>query len=264
MSQEPGNHQRTEWNGPSLKGRRALVTGASKGIGRGLAVAMARAGADVHCVSRNESELQRTQTMAAEHGVRATYQVADLVSSTGAKLAVASCVAALGGVDIVLNNAAAGLGAMAVDTTEKIWDEVMAVGLRSPFIICREAGRHMIAQGSGKIINISSVLGVVGKDNIAAYGSAKHGLIGLTKCLGVEWAPHNVQVNALAPGWIRTEMTADYWADAERSKLITDRTPARRWGEVDDLVGAAVFLASPASDFVTATVLLVDGGFTAI
>jgi NAD(P)-dependent dehydrogenase (short-subunit alcohol dehydrogenase family) len=245
-----------------LGGKRALVTGASRGIGRTLAIGLAEHGADVFCVARNVTDLEETAKGVRAAGCRSGVLAADLGSEEACRQAVEATVEHLGGIDILVNNAAADHASSVLDTPTETWDHVASVNLRSPYLLCREAGRHLVAQGSGKVINMVSVMAQVAFRDNAAYVTAKHGLLGFTRALALEWARKGVQVNALGPGWIRTEMTAGLWQDERGSDWIVKRTPMGRWGETTDLLGAAVFLASRASDFMTGQAVYVDGGWT--
>lgn len=246
-----------------LEGRRALVTGASRGIGRAIAVGLAEHGADVMCVARGEEGLKETVGEVAGVGRRGELLVADLSERDAPAWVVAETLGRLGGLDVLVNNAAGGHYTAAIDTDAEVWDRVLALDLRASFLLCREAGRHLVAQGRGKVINVASILGLAGDRHQAAYVAAKTGLVGLTRALALEWARSGVQVNALAPGFVVTDMTRRSFEDPRVRDWVEQRTPMGRWGRPEDLVGAAVFLASPASDFVTGHVLVVDGGWLA-
>lgn len=246
-----------------LSRKRVLVTGASRGIGRAIAIGMGRYGADVFCVARDEGGLKATADEINALDRRADWFPADLTDEENVARAVDEMVERLGGVDIVVNNAGTEHYSPALETDTHQWDLVIQLNLRTPFLLCREAGRHLVAQGSGKVINVVSVLGKVGDRNLAAYVASKSGLIGLTRALALEWAPHGIQVNALGPGFIATEMTADSFRNPRSREWVENRTPMHRWGDVEEVVGAAVFLASSASDFMTGQVVFVDGGWLA-
>jgi 2-deoxy-D-gluconate 3-dehydrogenase len=244
-----------------LSGRVALVTGANTGIGQGIAVALAAAGADVACVGR--SPCDETVTKVQALGRRAVFISADLSTIEPVDRVVGETVEKLGGLDILVNNAGIIRRADAVDFTEEDWDAVVDTNLKSVFFLCRAAGKHMIAQGSGKIINIASMLSFQGGVRVPSYTASKSGVAGLTKLLANEWAAKGLNVNAIAPGYIATNNTAALQADETRNKSIMDRIPAGRWGNPDDMGGAAVFLASSASDYVNGHILAVDGGWLA-
>jgi 2-dehydro-3-deoxy-D-gluconate 5-dehydrogenase len=245
----------------SLEGQVALVTGANKGIGQALAVALAQAGADVALVGR--SDTGETAAAVQALGRRAHFVQADLQGVLPAQHAAKSVVQHFGRLDILVNNAGIIRRAAALDFTEADWDAVMDTNLKAAFFLSQSAARHMAKRGSGKLINICSMLSFQGGLRVASYTAAKSGLAGLTRLLANEWAPLGIQVNAIAPGYIATDNTAALQADAERNRQILERTPAGRWGRPDDLAGAVVFLASAASDFVNGHVLAVDGGWLA-
>ncbi len=244
-----------------LSGRVALVTGANTGIGQGIAVALAAAGADVALVGR--SPAPETAARIEALGQRAMQIAADLSTIGPVGGVVADTLAGLGRLDILVNNAGIIRRADAVDFTEADWDAVIDTNLKSVFFLCQAAGRHMIAAGGGKIINIASMLSFQGGIRVPSYTASKSGVAGLTKLLANEWAARGVNVNAIAPGYIATNNTAALQADETRNRSILERIPAGRWGAADDLGGAAVFLASSASDYVHGHVLAVDGGWLA-
>ncbi|HET8647656.1 MAG TPA: 2-dehydro-3-deoxy-D-gluconate 5-dehydrogenase KduD [Vicinamibacteria bacterium] len=244
----------------SLAGRRALVTGASRGLGAAIAVALARAGADV-AVHGNATSCDETCAAVAAAGRRAVALAGDLADPAVPERLVREAIAGLGGLDVLVNNAGLIRRAPAVDTTDADWDLVLQVDLGSVFRLCRAAGRHLLPQGRGKIINVASLLSFQGGIRVPAYTAAKSAVAGLTRALANEWAPQGVNVNAIAPGYMRTDNTEALRADPERSRQILERIPAGRWGEPSDVAGAAVFLAAPASDYVTGHLLVVDGGW---
>jgi len=259
----PGE-QATPMSSPlfSLEGRVALVTGSSRGLGAAIAIGLAEAGA--HVVAHG---FTRAADQTAER-VRALGRKAHAVSgdlgdrSTPARL-VQETIAALGALDILVNNAGTIRRAPAAETRDEDWEAVIEIDLSNVFRLCRAAGRHMLERGSGRIINIASLLSFQGGILVPAYAAAKGGLTQLTKALANEWTARGVNVNAIAPGYMRTDNTAALQADATRSRQILERIPAGRWGEPEDVVGAAVFLASPASAYVSGHVLAVDGGWLA-
>ena len=242
-----------------LTGRIAIVTGANAGIGQGIAVALAEAGADLALVGRSPAE--ETARLVRAAGRRATLVEADLATIAPVQAIVERTLAELGGLDVLVNNAGMIRRADAIDFSEADWDAVIQTNLKSLFFLCQAAGRHMIAQGKGKIINIASMLSFQGGVRVASYTASKSGVAGLTKLLANEWAAKGVNVNAIAPGYIATSNTAALQADEARNRQIVDRIPAGRWGQPGDLAGAAVFLASAASDYVNGHVLAVDGGW---
>lgn len=245
-----------------LTGRRALVTGASRGIGQAIAVAFAQRGADVLVVARTTVGLAETVDLAKGAAGSVVPLTADLRSEESIEGAVAEAVTRLGGLDILVNNAADDHDSSIEDTDLATWQRVLELNLQSCFLLCRAASEHLAASGHGKVINVASVLGTVAIQNDIAYVSAKHGLIGLTRALALEWARRGVQVNALAPGFVETAMTAPAFADEHIAKWIKRGTPMGRWAEPAEMTGPAVFLASSASDFMTGQILAVDGGWT--
>ncbi|WP_294283471.1 2-dehydro-3-deoxy-D-gluconate 5-dehydrogenase KduD [uncultured Sphingomonas sp.] len=244
-----------------LSGRVAVVTGANTGIGQAIAIALAQAGADVALVGRTPAE--DTATAIRDLGRRALIVSADLSSIEPVQRIVDETVAGLGGLDILVNNAGIIRRADAVDFTEADWDAVVDTNLKSVFFLCQAAGRHMIAQGRGRIINIASMLTFQGGIRVPSYTASKSGIGGLTKLLANEWAKHGLSVNAIAPGYIATNNTAALQADEARNAAILDRIPAGRWGDAAGLGGAAVFLASDAAAYVQGHILAVDGGWLA-
>jgi 2-dehydro-3-deoxy-D-gluconate 5-dehydrogenase len=244
-----------------LSGRVAVVTGANTGIGQAIAIALAQAGADVALVGRTPAE--DTAAAIRDLGRRALIVSADLSSIEPVQRIVDETVAGLGGLDILVNNAGIIRRADAVDFTEADWDAVVDTNLKSVFFLCQAAGRHMIAQGRGRIINIASMLTFQGGIRVPSYTASESGIGGLTKLLANEWAKHGLSVNAIAPGYIATNNTAALQADEARNAAILDRIPAGRWGDAADLGGAAVFLASDAAAYVQGHILAVDGGWLA-
>jgi len=242
-----------------LDGKVALVTGASRGLGAVMASALAEAGADV-AVHGNSRTPRETCARVEAAGRRALPLVADLADGSDGRL-VEGVLAGLGRLDILVNNAGIIRRAAAADHADADWDAVLAVDLTAVFRLARAAGRHMLGRGSGKIINVASLLSFQGGVSVPGYAAAKGGVAQLTKALANEWAGKGVQVNAIAPGYMRTDNTEALRADPARSEEILERIPAGRWGEGEDVAGAAVFLASSASDYVSGHVLVVDGGW---
>jgi len=243
----------------ALDGKRALVTGASRGLGAAMAVALASAGADVALHAAEACEATATRVRAL--GRKTACFVGDLADRAVVERAVPDAIDALGGLDILVNNAGTIRRAPAVDHSDEDWDAVITVNLSSLFRLCRAAGRHMLPRGSGKIINVASLLSFQGGITIPGYAAAKGGVAQLTKALANEWAAKGVNVNAIAPGYMVTDNTARLREDPVRTRQISDRIPAGRWGQPEDLAGAVIFLASPASDYVHGHVLVVDGGW---
>ena len=242
-----------------LNGRAAIVTGANKGIGRAIALALAEAGADVALAGRSPAD--ETAEAVRALGRRAVLIAADLGSAEPAQRIVEEALAAFGRLDILVNNAGIIRRAEAAEYDEADWDAVIDINLKSLFFLCQAAGRHMLGEGRGKIVNIASLLSFQGGIRVPAYAAAKSGVAGITRALANEWAARGVNVNAIAPGYIATENTAALQADETRNRQILERIPAGRWGAPSDIGGAAVFLASPASDYVNGHILAVDGGW---
>lgn len=244
-----------------LCGRKAVVTGANSGIGQAIAIAFAEAGADVALIGRSSAD--ETLERIALAGATAIEIRADLVGAAQAARAIGDAGAGLGQVDILVNNAGIIRRNDLLQFSEEDWDAVLDTNLKSAFFLSQAAARGMAERGRGKIINIASLLSFQGGIRVPSYAAAKSGLAGLTKAMANELAPSNVQVNAIAPGYIATANTAPLREDAERSRQILERIPAGRWGRPEDIAGAAIFLASGASDYVTGHVLAVDGGWLA-
>ena len=244
-----------------LTGKRALVTGANTGIGQAIAIALADAGADIALAGR--SAAAETMALIAATGRKVVDLRVDLSSIAPVQGVVDQAVENLGGIDILVNNAGIIRRNDLADFTEEDWDAVVDTNLKALFFLSQSAARVMMAQGSGKIINIASLLSFQGGIRVPSYAAAKSGVAGLTKALANELAPKGVQVNAIAPGYITTNNTAALQADETRNRQILERIPTGRWGKPEDIAGAAVFLASPASDYVTGHVLAVDGGWLA-
>jgi len=245
-----------------LTGKVALVTGGNVGLGQGIALALAEAGADIVSVALSESDdtVAKVQAM----GLRAHAISADLTSIEPVERVVQEALAAMGRIDILVNNAGLIRRADAVDFTEADWDLVMNINLKTVFFMSQAVARLFIKQGDGgKIINIASMLSFQGGIRVPSYTASKSGVAGLTKLMANEWAPHRITANAIAPGYFATANTQALREDPVRSAEILGRIPAGRWGEPSDLGGAAVFLASRASDYVQGAILPVDGGWQA-
>ncbi len=247
-----------------LDGKVALVTGASRGLGQAMAVALAEAGADIAALDRSTGSPATRQTVEAL-GRRFAQFTCDLraASVENLRAAVAETVETLGRVDILVNTAGAILRAPALEFSEADWDEILQVDLKALFFLSQAAAQQMVKQGGGKIIHIASVLSFQGGVRVPAYAAAKSGVAGLTRAMANEWAGYNINVNAIAPGYMVTDNTQALRADPERDQAIVERIPAGHWGVPDDLRGAVVYLASPASGYVHGTILSVDGGWLA-
>jgi 2-deoxy-D-gluconate 3-dehydrogenase len=244
----------------SLEGRVALVTGATTGLGAGMAVGLAAAGADIVAIGPGDPD--ETAEAVRSHGRRLHPIEATLGKGADYGAIVAGAVKALGRADILVNNAGIIRRADATEFTEQDWDEVMDVNLKACFFMSQALARHVLAAGHrGKIINVASMLSFQGGIRVASYTASKSGVAGLTRLLANEWAAKGINVNAIAPGYFATANTAQLRADEGRSHEILARIPAGRWGEPSDLAGAAVFLASPASDYMHGAIVPVDGGW---
>jgi 2-deoxy-D-gluconate 3-dehydrogenase len=245
-----------------LNGKTALVTGSASGLGAAIALAMAEAGATVACHGNRRPADATAQAIAKAGGKSAAF-AADLSDTNGAKTLFDAVTEHFGQLDILVNNAGMIFRSAAEDFPLNEWERVLQVNLTSLFQLSQLAGRGMLERKQGKIVNIASLLSFQGGIRVPAYAASKGGVAQLTKALANEWAGRNVQVNAIAPGYFRTENTSALQADETRNRQILERIPAQRWGEPQDLAGAAVFLASRASDYITGEVLVVDGGWMA-
>ena len=246
-----------------LSGKRALVTGGGRGLGLGMATGLAEAGAKVVIIGSSAAAEKSAQAL-REKGLDVTGLRGDLSDRDGLPVLFDQAVALLGGgIDILLNNAGVQRRNHCEDFTLEDWDTVLNVNLSTVFVLCQLAGRKMLAQGGGKIINMASMLSFFGGFTVPAYAASKGGVAQLTKALSNEWAGKNIQVNAIAPGYMDTEMNTALVDDERRNSEILGRIPAHRWGRPEDMKGLAVFLASHASDYITGAVIPVDGGYLA-
>jgi NAD(P)-dependent dehydrogenase (short-subunit alcohol dehydrogenase family) len=244
----------------SLAGRRAIVTGGNSGLGQAFSLALAKAGADIFVPSVVDDD-GTTRRLVESEGRRYEFLEIDLTTDDAPERILEACVERLGGVDILVNSA----GICQLDDVEAFdrsrWDPMVAVNLTAPFALGHAAARRFIAQGSGKIINIASLFAFLGGQWSPAYAATKHGIVGFTKAYCDELAQHNVQVNAIAPGYFATKITERTRSNPETNQRVLDHIPAGRWGDVADLMGATVFLASRAADYVNGHTLTVDGGY---
>lgn len=244
----------------SLAGRRALVTGGNTGLGQAFTLALARAGADVLVPSLADDD-GGTTSLVAEAGRRCVVVQADITRPGVPEQVVARCVEELGGIDVLVNSAGLCVLADVEEFDRAHWDPMVAVNMTAAFELAHHAGLAMTAQGRGKIINVASLFSFLGGRSSPAYAATKAGIVGFTKAYCDELADHNVQVNAVAPGYFATAITTATRADVEANRRIVEHIPAGRWGDPGDLMGAIVFLASRASDYVNGHVLVVDGGY---
>jgi 2-deoxy-D-gluconate 3-dehydrogenase len=245
-----------------LSGRVAIVTGGNRGIGRGIAIGLARAGASVAVLARDEEKNRAVLAELHKIGRPALVLRLDVTDRAALAPAVARVERELNGLDILVNNAGiAILGGGVLNEPVESWDSTVETHLNASFLLSQLAARSMVKRRSGKIINLASMYSFFGSSLVPAYSAAKGAIVQLTKSMAIEFAPHNIQVNAIAPGWIETDMTARV-RDSPMNEEILLRTPAGRWGQADEVSGAAIFLASRAADFITGVTLPVDGGYS--
>lgn len=244
----------------SLDGKVAAITGATRGIGRSMAIALAEAGSDVALLQRSKEFLGVKEEI-ERLGRKCFIVNCDLENASEVSEAISSVVAYFGKLDILVNNAGIQRRSPAVDFAEEDWDAVMNVNLKTVWLLCQQAGRQMLKQGSGKIINMASLLSYQGGITVPAYAAAKGGVAQLTKALSNEWAAKGINVNGIVPGYIATDMNEALINDETRSRQIIERIPAGRWGQANDFKGAVVFLASDASAYIHGHLLAIDGGW---
>ena len=246
-----------------LQGQVAVVTGSTRGIGRGIAECLGKAGASVVIVGRSREACERVAADLTAMGITALAAWADVTKVEEVEHLMQKTEDAFGRIDILVNNAGGALTHKAEDITEEEWDQVLDLDLKSVFFCSQRAGRRMIRQQRGKIINTASIMGQVGQKLTLTYCAAKSGVVGLTRALALEWARHNIQVNALCPGFVLTSINEEAMKDEKIFNATLRKIPAGRLGQVSDMVGAVLFLASEASDYMTGQTLTVDGGWTA-
>ena len=247
----------------NLAGRTALITGSSAGIGFALARGLAQAGARVILNARNASKLEAAAEVLRAEGLQVLTAAFDVTSGEAVTAAVARIEAEIGAIDILVNNAGMQRRAPLDQFAEADWHELMKTNVDSVFLVGQAVARHMIPRKQGKIVNICSVQSELGRPGIAPYTASKGAVKMLTKGMAIDWGQHGIQVNGLGPGYFKTELTQALVDNTEFTAWLVGRTPSRRWGDVQDLVGAAVFLSSNASNFVNGHILYVDGGVTA-
>ncbi|HWP49381.1 MAG TPA: glucose 1-dehydrogenase [Candidatus Limnocylindrales bacterium] len=244
-----------------LNGRVALVTGGGRGIGRAIALALAHAGADVAISGRTTSQLQETAEDISKLGRKSLAVTADVSKLQDIENMVHTVVSEFGRLDILVNNAGINKRVPSLEVTEELWDSIVDTNLKGTFFCCQAAGRIMLKQGKGKIINICSLTSQIGMTTIAPYGATKSGVLGLTRSLAAEWARYGINVNAIGPGYHETDLTRPLLENKAWLEKLMPRIPIGRVGTTEDLMGAAVFLASDASNYVSGEIIYVDGGF---
>lgn len=246
-----------------LENKVAIVTGASRGLGQAMAIALGEAGAKVVAVGSRIESVASTIEILESKNIDCLALGCNQANGEEINAVIEATINTYGQIDILVNNAGTIKRAPAHEFSDEDWNEVINVNLNGVFKFCREAGKHMLKQGSGKIINVASLLSFSGGITVPAYAASKGGVAQITKALANEWANSNIQVNAIAPGYFETDNTVNLRKDAERFKSISDRIPAGVWGKPEDLAGAAVYLSSQASNYVNGHVMLVDGGWMA-
>ena len=248
----------------SMKDRVSLVTGGGRGIGLGIAKALAGAGSDIVLAARTEAQLKdAADSIAEEYGRRVETLVVDLSRTDSIAEVIETTISRFGRLDVLVNNAGSNLRKPFLEITKEDFDSVMRIQLESAYFMAQAAAREMVKAGAGKIINLSSLTSKIAVPNISIYAAAKGGIFSLTKSLAVELAPHNINVNAIAPGYVRTFMTEPAFKDKERYDWMLSRIPMKRFGSPEDIGNTALFLAAPASDYITGEVIFVDGGWMA-
>jgi NAD(P)-dependent dehydrogenase (short-subunit alcohol dehydrogenase family) len=252
-----------EKTGLSLEGKSAVVIGGTSGIGRALALGLANAGADVAASSRRQEQVDATAAEIEETGKRSLRVASDVADRASLNSLLSAAVQEFGKVDILINCAGKTKRAPTIDYPQDVWDDIIATNLTGTLWGCQVFGKHMIERGYGRIINIASLTTFVGFYEVAAYSASKAAVGSLTKSLAVEWSKHGVNVNAIAPGLFRTPLNSGLLDGTERGKELKIRTPMGRFGNVEELAGAAIYLASDAASFVTGEIIAVDGGFLA-
>jgi len=247
----------------SLEGRRALVTGASRGIGHALALGLVHAGATVVVTGRRESVLQKIVREIEQMGKRAFARVMDVRDLSSINGGVEYCQGVLGGLDILVNNAGIEKVCDSLEVNEELWDSIVDTNLKGAFFCAQAAGRIMAEDNAGTIVNICSLTSYVGVPTATPYTSSKSGLLGMTRALSAEWAPKNIRVNAIAPFYVRTQLTEVFYQDKAWTEATLAKIPMGRFGYVQDLIGAVVFLCSDASTYITGQAIIIDGGYLA-
>ncbi len=245
-----------------LKGKVAMVTGSSKGLGEVSAIALGKAGADVAICGRNQADIDRTVDRLISMGYTCAGFIVEVTTEATVKKGVAAVLDHFGHIDILVNNAGVNYRVPVIEYPEEEWDRVIDTNLKGYYLVAKAVAPQMIERGYGKVINMSSILGRIGLPNQIAYASAKGGVDQMTMVMAIEWAKLGVRVNAIAPTYFETEMVKQIKEDKERFDFISKRTPMGRWGKLEEMEGIVIFLASPASDFITGQSIAIDGGWT--
>jgi len=257
-----GKEQEMDRGWFDIQGKVAVVTGASKGLGRAMAVGLAKAGASLALCGRNMKDLEESGKAIAPFGGKARSYRMDVVDRASIRNAVEAIRMDFGRIDILVNNAGVNIRKPVTELAEEEWDLVLDTNLKGYFLVAQAVVPEMIERRCGKIINIASIMGAVALDNLVAYASSKGGVVQMTKVMAIEWAKHNVNVNAIGPTYFETPLVAALRNDPDRVRFINERTPMGRWGQPEELEGTVIFLASRASDFITGQTIYVDGGWT--
>ena len=247
----------------SLQGRKALVTGASRGIGQALAQGLAHAGADVAVAARNEQDLQASLTAIRALGRKGVALSLDVTDLAAIRAGVDAACQQLGGLDILINNAGIEQVCPSLDVDEALWDRILDTNLKGAFFCAQAAARIMTENTGGSIVNVCSLTSEVGVPTATPYGSSKSGLLGMTRALATEWARHDIRVNAIAPGYFRTALTEVFYQDDNWQQAMLEKIPQRRFGKLEDLLGAVVFLCADSAAYINGQMLTIDGGYMA-
>ncbi len=245
-----------------LRGQVALVTGASKGLGRSMSMALAEAGADIVMVARGPVKLAEAEKEVADMGVRTLAIAADVTVAEDVEKMVGKALAKFGKIDILVNNVGTYIGKPIVESTTEEWLDMINTNLTTTYLCCRTVGKHMIERKRGKVVNMAAAIGALGARNASAYCASKGGVIQLTRALAVEWAKYGITVNAIAPGTMETEITKKMLEDPKVRKAVEGKIPMKRIGYPSDLAGAVIFLSASGSDYITGQTMFVDGGFS--
>jgi len=245
-----------------LRNKVAIVTGASRGLGKSMAMALAEVGANLVLVGRDKERLEGAAREIADFGVKTLPVVADVTRAEDVEAVVSRTLEEFGKIDVLVNNVGTYLGKPIVESTLEDWHNLINTNLTSTYLCSRAVGRYMVERQRGKVINMAAALGALGANNASAYCASKGGVIQLTRALAVEWARYNINVNAIAPGTMETELTKAMLEDPAVRKAVTGKIPLKRTGQPSDLAGAVIFLASQASDYITGQTIFVDGGFS--